>query len=138
MTRLKRHLLSERNNRCYYRPSLKYVSKSRQILEKPTKNLSFDCTLCCFGHFGVLMYKKCFFIDLNLILYSTLMWSVKFHSMRICNHNAYDDHSSGYESRPSIPDVRPKGKMWSRKSGSCPEKKSWNRSISFEENGKVF
>ena len=50
------------------------------------------------------------------------MWSVKFHSMRICNHNAYDDHSFGYESRPSIPDVRPKGKMWSRKSGSCPEK----------------
>ena len=68
------------------------------------------------------MYKNCFFIDLNLILYSTLRWSVKFHSMRICNHNAYDDHSSGYEFHPSIPDVRPKGKMWSRKFGSCPEK----------------
>ena len=68
------------------------------------------------------MFKNCFFLDLNLISYSTLMWSVKFHSMRICNHNAYDDHSSGYEFHPSIPDVRPKGKMWSRKSGSCPEK----------------
>ena len=124
MTRSKRHLLTKRYNRCYTGHLIEVRPKITSGSRKAEIAFTFRLYVTLFQPFWSGNVQKLFFFRLELkILYSTLMWSVKFHSMRICNHNAYDDHSSGYEFHPSIPDVRPKGKMWSRKSGSCPEKK---------------